>query len=558
MSVPSTMQMPSWQAENSWQELCKLALLGTSGRVWPAPKNTEAALAQLLAEIAERSDLNQEQKVLMAAGVLSWGMQVAQLAENDELALPSASAANQGQPPSIAQKYTLRRILQEDLLACLPLWLRHAAQHSVFAPYDDLPRLLEIGRKNVQLRVLLAQVVDQRGRWLAQMNSDWQWLLRDVQGLRIASHWWQDGNVEQRGAWLQEQRAQDAANARQQLQAVWAQEKGPTRAALLASLRVGLQLDDEPFLEAALDDKVWAVRQAASQLLAHLPASQWRIRMRARAQACLRWQGAATQADSSWLGRLAQGMINIVSGTEQGAIAVSLPSEFDAAMRRDSLEEKAQAGKGERASWLQQVLSVVPLAEWVEGQTDSASLLAAFASNEWQDLLWEACERSCLLYRDAALAAQLLAQGRPFSIPLFQLLEASAKRPLLLKILRQMQAEPQRVREQLPRYQDLFDAPDLLLDAEISAQILATLHVGVMASAVEHDSHSLRHWLLQMVVKLDLASLEAWWGALNDWDRSRYATYGTHFLPEKMNQIIAFRRQLQAAFAPEVGADVVA
>ena len=50
------------------------------------------------------------------------------------------------------------------------------------------------------------------------------------------------------------------------------------RASLLAVLAPGLSLDDEEFLETALDDRAGEVREVARQLLSRLPGSAFRRR----------------------------------------------------------------------------------------------------------------------------------------------------------------------------------------------------------------------------------------------------------------------------------------
>lgn len=553
-----------------WRELSTFAVLGSGGRQWQLakqdPLEAASSLSSLLNEIAQRDDVAQEQKILQAAGVAAWAKQVAQRAPQDHLALPPASSENVGHPASPNLAACLSRILQEDLQACLPLWLQAASQRSISAPAICLPRLLDLGRQNVLLRPMLAHVLDQRGRWLAQMQSNWKWLLQDVSGEQVQERWWQEGNLEQRIAFLQAQRAQDAAQAREMLQLALPSEKASTRASLLVCLAVNLSQDDEALLEALLDDKAKAVRQAAQQLLARLPKSRWRQRMRARAHACVQWRAAAPAASaasaSGWLERMTQGVKSLVGVAGESNMSaapqlfVELPQQYDAQMQRDGIDEKPPMGVGERGWWLQQILASLPLQEWSEPVNAVADVqpisisqyLHSFQHHDWQDVLFTASEQACILHQDAELARQLLQQGQPFSLPLFRLLERPARLQILYETLQQLQTEPLRIREQLPRYQDLLDTPEVQLDEKMTRQLLATLHAGVMVSEIEHDSHALRHWLLQVVVKLDLQALQQWWSMLDEWERSRYATYGTHFLPEKLDQIIAFRLAMQSAF----------
>src|SRR5437762_1943286 len=65
---------------------------------------------------------------------------------------------------------------------------------------------------------------------------------------------------------LQQLRSTDPARAREQLAQTWETEGADERAAFLATFRTGLSLDDEPFLESALDDRSKVVRRTAADL----------------------------------------------------------------------------------------------------------------------------------------------------------------------------------------------------------------------------------------------------------------------------------------------------
>jgi hypothetical protein len=66
------------------------------------------------------------------------------------------------------------------------------------------------------------------------------------------------------------------------LEAVWKEEKADERTRFLNTFEFGLSMDDEPFLDAALDDRAQDVRQAAIELLGMLPESRYVQRRIAR------------------------------------------------------------------------------------------------------------------------------------------------------------------------------------------------------------------------------------------------------------------------------------
>jgi hypothetical protein len=144
-------------------------------------------------------------------------------------------------------------------------------------------------------------------------------------------------------------RATDPAAGRELLASTFAEESADDRAAFVAALESGLGDDDEPFLEAALDDRRQTVRAAAAELLARLPRSRFAARMAERAAPRLT--------------------------LDRKTLRVELPDEPDAAARRDGIAASRHQGPGRgqgfpdgtrRADVLAQILSRAPLATWTE------------------------------------------------------------------------------------------------------------------------------------------------------------------------------------------------
>jgi len=92
-------------------------------------------------------------------------------------------------------------------------------------------------------------------------------------------------------------------------------------------------------VDGALDDRHKQVREAALELLGRLPDSGYARRMVARARECVD-----------------------LSGT--GRIGVTPPQECDRSMRRDGITTRPPTGTGERAWWLEEVLTRTPLSTW--------------------------------------------------------------------------------------------------------------------------------------------------------------------------------------------------
>src|SRR5205807_5989405 len=128
----------------------------------------------------------------------------------------------------------------------------------------------------------------------------------------------------------------------------WAADPADARTAFVSALEEKLSIQDESFLEAALDDRSKEVRRTAATLLSRLAESRLSARMLARATPLLEFK------TSKLLGKI--------------SLALNLPPEADAAALRDGLDPKAFADEkklGERASILLQILSAVPPLYWL-------------------------------------------------------------------------------------------------------------------------------------------------------------------------------------------------
>ena len=84
---------------------------------------------------------------------------------------------------------------------------------------------------------------------------------------------WRLGTTTQRLAYFRRLRAQDPAAARTLLVTSWKKEKAEAREGIVEALATGLGEADLPLLEMAVTDRSGGVRQAAAQVLLHLPGS---------------------------------------------------------------------------------------------------------------------------------------------------------------------------------------------------------------------------------------------------------------------------------------------
>lgn len=292
----------------TWDELLAVALVGTARR--PAGADPERA-------------------VLDSAATLGLYRQAGWKPPVDREPLPPASPPEDRPRCSTAAAERLDAILAGRFRPVLGEWLALVAAAGQLVPPDRLPALLDVATAAPTLRPPTLAVVGDRGRWLAAMNPTWAWAAGD------GTTSWATGSRSARRLLLARLRAADPDAARALLESTWATEAPEDRAALLGVLAAGLSLADEPFLEAALDDRRKEVRQAAAELLWRLPRSRLAGRMAERARALI--------------------------GPD---LALRLPAELDPAMVRDGVVAKPPAGLGQRAWWLRQVVAATPLDHW--------------------------------------------------------------------------------------------------------------------------------------------------------------------------------------------------
>lgn len=323
----------------SWDELVASALVGTARRppAIPTAATPGSALAALLSGI-DRDD--PEAAVLQAGAAVGLYRQAGWRPLVDGAPLPPASPADDRLPVSEAAALRLDAMVAGRFRPVLPEWLALVAAAGRRVPADRLRALLDVASANPGLRAATVAVAGERGRWLGGLNPSWAWAAAG-EGVDDRATW-ATAPPPTRRLLLGRLRAADPAAARELLASTWATETPDDRAAFVATLTAGLSMDDEPFLEAALDDRRKEVRQAAAALLWRLPDSRLAARMAGRARPLVRLTGSAARKQ----------------------VEATFSDDVDAAMARDGIVAKPPAGQGERAWRLHQLVAATPLRTW--------------------------------------------------------------------------------------------------------------------------------------------------------------------------------------------------
>ena len=244
-------------------------------------------------------------------------------------------------------------------------------------PAGLLVDVLTFCREQAQSPPSIESILGKRGRWLALRNRDWSQFVRsDVPvngGLT-----WEVGSKADRLALLRSLRATDPAEARRLVESSFASEPSAFRAEIVGLFAKNLTQDDEPFLEAALDDRSKEVRAAVAERLRTLPGSRLSDRMSERARTLLAWDG--------------------------GRLAIETPRRSDPAMIRDGITEEPPPGLllgkrsiGKKAWYLHQLIAWTPLSAIADHlERSPETIIDAARRSEWAEVIINAWEASAV------------------------------------------------------------------------------------------------------------------------------------------------------------------
>jgi len=326
----------------AWQgELLATALVGTDRRR-PARPPSELGVGVLDGDERDPRTLLLDQAalqdVLLRAGRRPQrGAAVAAAPPETRPTAPPAAAELLGllltQPPVPAD-------LRSRLLR---LWLDSAARHGMIVPPRRLPALLELARTDEALAVALHAAWGERGAWLAGLVDAPRRATRpELSAAELAEQWPTLPTAAAADA-LRLLRRSDPAAARDLLASAWGGLPARGKQAFLAVFDDRLSADDEPFLEAALDDGSAPVRQRAGVLLGHLP-------------------------DSRYARRMAERLLPLIAVNRRllskRTVAVSAPTELDEAGLRDGFPAPAAGVEPDRVAWLRMLVENAPLSTW--------------------------------------------------------------------------------------------------------------------------------------------------------------------------------------------------
>lgn len=467
-------------------------------------------------------------------------------------AMPQTSCAVAAACPRAAEQ-VLQLILRGIQAPLLENWLALAQLHGMALPHATLVPLLELGMQKPSLRAALAPLLGPRGHWLVAQHPAWA----EKYGVAAAgdapdTHW-QLGSLAQRCEALRAMRRADPAAALAALAADWAQEPVENRIALLPVLATGLDLHDEPFLEAALDDKRKEVRSVAQQLLGALSGSQLTERCKARLAALF------TLEHKTGLGARLGALLGAEALPE---LKLVLPEACDKAMKRDGIGLQTYPGMGEKAGWLLDLMRCVPPVHWsASWQLTPRQVLEVLARQEFNTALVtglvQAAARALGKHPGADAIdwfVTLISEGAPASVSLnipAMLLPDLGRLPhgeqerIVLRWLDQSAGAPRAYAYALDWAAERFGGSAEALPPELSRLMLASAQRQMLAEP--RPDYQNRSSFGMLARALDAgAALEA---AQSGWPASDWEHWPQwRPLVDDLMETLQFRRTMQASF----------
>lgn len=346
--------------DDPWQAIASAALLGTERQPVQLP-HVPGNLGNCLSRLRDRPN---ESALLSAVGLVSLHQRVGWLPEARSVAQVESCSSDDLPRCSPRAARCLQQMLEGQFPYLLSEWLENAAIARQRVPEMLLPSLLDKGRQQRELQATILSGLGQRGRWLAAQNSDWNYAV----ALTTKADW-ETGTPSARLLYLQDLRSHNPDHARELLQSTWKQETASDRTRFLEVFRIGLSLEDEPFLEDGLGDRSKDVRRVAVDLLASLPDSHLCHQV--------------TEHVCRYL---------VLEQNKDLSLQVQLPDQLDNTLMQLGIEPKLTAAVnskvGEKAWWLLQMIGATPLSTWTERwKLCPEEIVKLIQSHDWQMVL---------------------------------------------------------------------------------------------------------------------------------------------------------------------------
>ena len=359
-----------------WKELIKIALVGTD-RI-TVSKSVLENLKQI--GVPENKDI--AKMILEGAAIQSMMRKAGSTLNTWTEPLPDSKRSDGGEICNRRSSAHLKAILFGSHKKALPEFIKHLTQNQKNLPPELLPELLDEAVVNEKFSALRLSCIGSRGAWLIQQNDEWK-NLNKIIGIDE----WDTAKRDERLALFQHLRLHKPDEARKLLEKNWKEESVKSKQTFLELFNIGLQNNDEPFLESGLDEGRKENRKLAAELLSKIPKSRFNQRMEKRIKSYVQFKPSNKEK-----------------------LKITLPENFDEAMIRDSIDPSLKWFKeGLKASRLGQMIVLLPPEKWIKILQQSPSeIIKLFIRSEYSTLLIQALIVSCKLHKNEDWRSLLL------------------------------------------------------------------------------------------------------------------------------------------------------
>lgn len=248
----------------AWEEIVNKALLGSE-----KVSLTSADLPREIGEAFDIPDAVEKEDAFLKISALAFQFRQSGAQPINATHITHPESQPETKPYCSAQaSLMLKTVLEEELLSLLAFWLHVCTSKNQLAPPEMLPSLLNIATRRKEFRNEVAAVCGERGKWLAQLNTEWNYTSIDLNDETV----WTEGTADERKELLRQLRIADPERARKLLENAWATEGSNEKLAFLEILKDTVSSVDVPWLE-SLKEKGQKVNGAILELLKLIPSS---------------------------------------------------------------------------------------------------------------------------------------------------------------------------------------------------------------------------------------------------------------------------------------------
>ena len=391
---------------NEWIQLQRAALLGTERAAVP-----DALLSQSLGINANNDQA--EHHLLLGVGLVDFYQQIGRKLATTN-ALPASQPSSQ-QPTASKLTSYINTMLDGRYRDLLPELLQALIDSGQTVAPELLPNLLTLGEKTPQHRYLIYQTIGRTGHRLASLRPEWHYATSNIYEWERAQQIWRNPKPVKRQAFLRQLRHLNPVFARELVTSSWKAEAQQQRLWFIRLMSINLSVEDEPFLEMALDDRMLAVRREAIKLLTMLPSSKLCQRMTNATRLVLTWSKAEQR------------------------VVVRFPVGVSRLLQRDGVPVQANPKNVARlrGEQLSAMVMAVPLDRWTERFGVSAeTIIASLPESKWPRTLTKVFIEAALRQQNQRWALALLNnEVKSTSAKLFGVLSAEQQATLLTNLM---------------------------------------------------------------------------------------------------------------------------